>query len=128
MWAALFCGGLGLFLACVVWSRQPGLRVPPTVGYLAAGTFLAGGAALLLQAIGYTRAAMAPAFLAVAALAGVGGWVGFGPGTRRCGGSLSGLSFMPGELVCRVVFGSGAVLTGLIALVMLWPLLKGKQE
>jgi hypothetical protein len=38
------------------------------------------------------------------------------------------LQFLPGELVCRIVFGTGAVLTGLIALLMLWPLLTGKPK
>jgi hypothetical protein len=50
-------------LAYVVWSRQPGLLVPPVVGYLAAAAFGAAGLTLLLQARGYTRAATAPALL-----------------------------------------------------------------
>jgi len=117
LWAALLCFVVGLFLGYVVWSRQPGLQVPPPVGYLAAGAFIAAGATLLLQAYGAKRAQLITAFLLVAALAGVGGWIGFGPGSRRCEGT--GLvGFLPGELVCRVVFGAGAVLTGLIAVLM----------
>jgi len=38
VWAALLCGGVGLFLWYVVWMRLPGLRAPPVIGYLAAGT------------------------------------------------------------------------------------------
>jgi hypothetical protein len=128
LWAALLCGALGLFLIYVVWSRQPGLQVPPAVGYLAGGVFVAAGANLLLQARGYMRAAVVPAFLAVVALAGVGGWVGFGPGSRRCQGSLGGLPFVSGELVCRAVFGAGAVLTGLIAVLMLRSLVKSRPK
>ena len=124
-WAALLCGGLGLWLGYAVWSRQPGLQVPQEVGYLAARAFVAAGLTLLLQARGYTRAATAPAFLLVAALAGIGGWIGFGRGSRRCEASLGALAFVPRELVCRVVFGTGAVLTGLIAVLMLRSLLKG---
>jgi hypothetical protein len=128
LWAALLCVALGLFLSSVVWSRQPGLRVPPVVGYLTAGAFLAAGATLLLQVRGARRAQQLTAFLLVTALAGIGGWIGFGPGSRRCEGSLGLLSFVPGELVCRWVFGTGAVLTGLIAVFMLRPLFKGRAD
>lgn len=124
--AGVLCSGLGVFLTYIVWSRQPGLQVPPAVGYLAAGAFLAAGATLLLQARGAQRAQQITAFLLVAALVGIGGWIGFGPGSRQCGGSLGFLQFVPGELVCRGVFGAGAVLTGMIAVLMLRPLLKGK--
>jgi hypothetical protein len=128
LWAALLCGSLGLFLIYVVWSRQPGLRVPPAVGYLAGGVFVAAGTTLLLQASGYMRAAVVPAFLTAVGLAGVGGWIGFGPGSRRCQGGLGDLPFVPGELVCRAVFGVGAVLTALIAVLMLRSLVKSKPK
>lgn len=128
LWAALLCGGVGLFLGQLVWSRQPGLRVPPAVGYLTAGVFLAAGATLLLQARGARRAQQVTAFLLVAALAGIGGWIGFGPGSRQCEGSLGFLSLVPGELVCRGVFGAGAVLTGLIAVFMLRALFKSRAD
>jgi hypothetical protein len=117
--AALVCIGLGFWLAYVVWSRQPGLRVPPAVGYLAAGSFAAAGISLFLQGAGFARAAGVPAILAAAALAGIGGWIGFGPGSRRCGGSVGNIPFIPGQWICRLVFGAGAVLTGLIVLLML---------
>jgi hypothetical protein len=124
MWAGLFSLGLGLFLIYVVYSDQPGLTVPPVVGYLAAATFIFAGATLLLQAGGYAGAATVTALLLVAALAGVGGWIGFGPGPRSCGGNVGGLLFLPGDSVCRIVFGAGAVLTGFIALMMLQSLSK----
>jgi hypothetical protein len=117
--AAFGCIAIGCWIGYVVWSRQPGLQVPPGVGYLAASCFLSAGVSLVLQARGFTRAAILPAILVAAALAGIGGWVGFGAGTRRCGGSLDGLAFLPGELTCRVVFGAGAILTGGIVLLML---------
>jgi hypothetical protein len=119
LWAALLSGGVGLWLAYVVWSRQPGLLVPPVVGYLAAAAFGAAGLTLLLQARGYARAATAPALLVVVALAGIGAWVGFGPGSRRCEAGIGVVPFVPGEVVCRAVFGAGAVLTGLIAVLMI---------
>ena len=126
--AGVLCSGVGIFLSYVVWSREPGLQAPPAVGYLAAGAFLAAGATLLLQVRGAQRAQQVTAFLLVATLVGIGGWIGFGPGSRRCGGSLGFFQFVPGELVCRGVFGAGAVLTGLIAILMLRPLFKGRAD
>jgi hypothetical protein len=128
LWAALLCGSVGLFLWYVVWMRLPGLRVPPVIGYLAAGTFIAAAVTLLLQARGYTRIAMVPAFLLMATLTGIGGWLGFGRGSRSCEGGFGELLFVPAEMVCRVAFGAGAVLTGLGALLMLQTLHKGKIE
>jgi hypothetical protein len=128
LWAALLSGGVGLTFGYMVWARRPGLLVPPGVGYLAAGSFIAAGLTLLLQAWGHARVALVPAFLLVAAMAGIGGWVGFGPGSRRCESGLGALHFVPGELVCRAVFGAGAVLTGLIALLMVRELLTGKRR
>jgi hypothetical protein len=125
--AALVCLGLSLWIAYLVWFRQ-GLRVPPAVGYLAAGSFAAAGISLFLQGAGFARAAAVPAMLAAAALAGVGGWIGFGPGSRRCGGSIGGIPFIPGEWVCRLVFGAGAILTGLIVLLMLRSLLRSDES
>ena len=122
--AALVCALAGLWIAYVVWSRQPGLHGPPAVGYLAAGCFLAAGVSLFLQGTGFVRAAMVPAIFAVAALAGIGGWIGFGAGSRRCGGSLGGLAFLPAEWSCRFVFGAGAILTAGIVLLMLRSLFK----
>ena len=126
--AALVCLGLGFWLAYVVWSRQPGLRVPPAVGYLAAGSFAAAGISLFLQGAGFARAAGVPAILAAAALAGIGGWIGFGPGSRRCGGIVGNTPFIPGEWVCRLVFGAGALLTGLIVLLMLRSLFRTDES
>jgi hypothetical protein len=128
LWAALLCGGLSLFIVYIVWTRQPGLRVPPAVGYLAAGAFAAAAVTLLLQARGHARVAMVPAVLVMATMAGIGGWLGFGAGSRRCEGGIGELLFVPGEVVCRVAFGTGAVLTGLGALLMLQMLFKGKIE
>jgi hypothetical protein len=126
--AALLCLGLGFWIAYIVWSRQPGLRVPPAVGYLAAGSFAAAGISLFLQGAGFARAAGVPAILAAAALAGVGGWIGFGPGSLRCGGSIGDIPFLPGEWLCRLVFGAGALLTGLIVLLMLRSLFRTDES
>ena len=124
-WAGLLCSGIGLFLVIIMGHNQAALRVPLSIGYLSAGTFVLAGAALLLQAGGRERVASVFSFLTIAALAVVGGWIGFGPGPRGCEASLGGLPFLPEELVCRIVFGTGAVLTALIGLVLLWSIIRG---
>jgi hypothetical protein len=58
LWAALPSGGIGLWLAYVVWSRQPGLLVPPVVGYLAAAAFGAGAVLTGLIAVLMIRATL----------------------------------------------------------------------
>ena len=118
------CILIGGFLGYATWMR-PDPGIPPAVGVLAALVFGLAGAALLLQALGYTRTAVLPIFLLVVAMTGIGGWIGFGSGPRQCGGSLSGLPFVPSGLVCRAVFGGGALLTGVIALLILRSMFKG---
>ena len=127
-WAGLFCTGIGLFLMIVMGWNQAGLRVPISVGFLAAATFVLAGAALLLQAGGRERSASVFSLLTIVALAVIGGWIGFGPGPRGCEASVGGLSFLPEEMVCRIVFGTGAVLTGLIGLVLLWSIIRGSSR
>jgi len=124
MRAAFVCVLIGGFLGYATWMK-PDPGIPPAVRVLAALVFGLAGAALLLQALGHTRTAVFPIFLLVAAMSGIGGWIGFGSGPRQCSGSLSGLPFVPSELVCRAVFGGGALLTGVIALLILWSMVKG---
>jgi hypothetical protein len=126
-WAGLFCTGIGLFLMTIMGWDKAGLRVPSSIGYLAAAAFVLAGAALLLQAGGRERIASVFSFLTVAALAVIGGWIGFGPGPRGCEASMGGLSFLPEELVCRIVFGTGSVLTALIGLILLWSIIRGAR-
>jgi hypothetical protein len=104
--AGFVCILVGSVLGYAAWAR-PDPGIPPAVGVLAALVFGLAGVALLLQALGHTRTAVFPIFLLVAAMSGIGGWVGFGSGQRQCRGGLSGLPFVPSELVCRAVFGAG---------------------
>lgn len=124
--AGFVCILIGGVLGYLIRIR-PDPGIPPAVGVLAALVFGLAGVALLLQAFGYTRAAILPIFLLVAAMTGIGGWIGFGSGQRQCRGSLSGLPFLPSELTCRAVFGGGALLTGVIALLILRSMFKGSN-
>ena len=126
MGAGFVCVLLGGFLGYVTRMR-PDPGIPPAVGVLAALVFGLAGVALLLQALGYGRTAVLPIFLLVAAMTGIGGWIGFGSGPRQCRGGLGGLPFLPSELTCRAVFGGGALLTGVIALLILRSMFTGSN-
>lgn len=124
--AALLCFAIGLYLWYSVWSRDPGWRVPPPIGYLCAGMFLAAGANLVLQLRGAVRAQVMTAFLIAAAMAGVAGWISLGTGPRQCTGSIGFLTFLPAESLCRGAFGVGALLMAAMAVFILRELLKAK--
>ncbi len=122
--AALLSFGLALALAYIARTATAQLRAPTGVVYLAAATYAAAGAALVLQALGHLRAQAGPVFLMGAGMTGIAGWVAFGPGPRRCQASLGGFGFIPPELLCRAAFGIGALLLGLILWLMLRPLVR----
>lgn len=95
------------------------------------GTFLCGllaaamGVFILLMGLGVVpvdpRTVHAPMWIAsaAAALASIGSWVVFGPGSRTCSGTgMFLLSREAGETVGRIVFGFGALLTWLITLAL----------
>ncbi len=126
--AALLCLAVALAIGYIAWAAPAGLRAPPSVIYLAAATFAAAGATLLLQALGYARAQAVPAFLMGLGLTGVGAWVAFGAGSRQCQASFGGIGFLPPELACRVAFGIGTLFTGGVAVLMLRPLFSRKPD
>jgi hypothetical protein len=124
----VLCLGLALTLVYVAKAGRAHLRAPPGVVYLGAATYGAAGATLLLQALGHLRAQAVSAFLIGAGMTGVAGWVAFGPGPRRCQASFGGLGFIPPELLCRTMFGIGALLLGVIAWLMLRTVLTRQPE
>jgi hypothetical protein len=128
LWASLLCLGVAFALCYLPWANPVGLRAPPAVIYLAAVTFAAADATLLVQALGYRRAQAVPAFVMGVGLTGVGAWVAFGPGSRPCQASFGGVSFLPPELACRLAFGIGTLFTGVVALLMLRPLWSRKPD
>lgn len=90
------------------------IQGPPWLGFVAGGTFVAAGLAIIAG----PRALLVNSLFAILALAGLaalGNWVAFGAGERVCSGSLE-LPWLWGEgdfsgLACRIPFGLGAVIT-----------------
>ncbi len=99
---------VGLIAAFAIHARPEGLRVPAWVAYAAALAFVLAG--LVIVAI-ETRRARLYAWLVVGLLAAMfapAAWLAFGPGARACTLSIGG--FASPELMCRSIFGFGAIM------------------
>lgn len=111
---------IGLNIHAALHARHP-LTSEDFIGAFAATIFVFGGALLALPP---ERAALQRlvATLLVTTFALTLDWVAFGPGTRQFGGGISlgviGIGFPPGEILGRTVFGIGAVVLDIVAVVM----------
>lgn len=126
--AAAVCVAAGAWIIYGVGADPSRLRAPAAIAYLAGGVFVAAAVALWLQALGHLRAARVPVLLLVTGMAAIGGWIGFGPGRRECQAGDEMLAFLTGEGACRAVFGTGALFTAAIALVLLRSLVRDGRQ
>jgi hypothetical protein len=138
---AIACGLLAaimglLFILMALGIIAPGGKSATDsrwIGLIVGLTFLLGGIAVVIQT--FARATpdgdLPPGtpmwirgilfFLAlaiVASLAAIGTWVAFGPGEREFNGSIPFLPTWLNEPLGRTVFGTGAILTWIILIVM----------
>ena len=136
----LIAGGAGLFFVLVGLGIVPppggtkALHAPLWVVFCAGLTFLLGGGALLLHLMSGAKPtdddfpAGAPQwmrvvrYLAMVAIfvsfAAIGSWVAFGPGDRAFTVSVPFGSGPASEIVGRVAFGIGAIITWLCTIVV----------
>ena len=121
---AMTAMGLGIVALGVVYLVQdPRKLVSGEVAALPAGVaFAAGGAMLALpERLVRTRALVGA--LLITAFALTGDWIAFGPGERQFSGGFSSgpvaVHLSPGETLGRVVFGIGAVIMDVLA-VLVW--------
>jgi hypothetical protein len=113
--AAALCG-MGALLLYHAVREDPRLNVPPLVAMaLAVGLFLA-AAAVVARATHRDRVIPGLVALVLVSFAITGAWIGFGPGERSCSGTIGGASSRRGGTECRVVFGSGSLVTAAMAL------------
>jgi hypothetical protein len=113
--------GIGVAFMVNIGS-QPG-DAPAWVGDVCAAAFFCAGLALVAQARGWTLLNRLAGLCAVFALLVPGFWVVVGGDPSRCsvGLALGSLSLEGADgLLCRSVFGFGALLTVAIALVFAW--------
>jgi hypothetical protein len=94
---------------------------PVWLGYVAGGTFVLTGVAIVCQEKGYTNTFNWLVLGVLISLFSIGAWIAFGPGARVCGVTLPGFRSLAGGLVCRSAFGLGASMVGAMAV---WQLVR----
>ena len=109
--AGLAIGGL---IAVVVTLHPEGLNTPRWVAYLASSAFALAGCSSLAH--GYKRASLAEGCVALvlSAFLIIGLWITFAPGAHQCGGGITGLGFAASDASCRVAFGIGSIVVGVM--------------
>jgi hypothetical protein len=137
----LFAAAMGAFIvagACNLLGLDlhPEKDTPSWIGICAGLVFVAGGFAVILQSLPAAKpmpdgslspdaprwvqgACFALGLSIVGGLAAIGLWVAFGPGERHFSMSIGFGSGPANEMLGRVVFGFGAVLTCLMFLAFL---------
>lgn len=96
--------------------RAPGLHVPPVIAWISGAVFLLGAVAVLKQMRGAQTTVDGLAPLILAGLTAIGAWISLSP---DAGGCTAGVSDWPAVEVsglgCRIPFGIGALITGMMA-------------
>lgn len=125
-WLGVLSGlvGVGILLmaADVVPIDPAKLHAPRWVLGLCGVVFLCVGALVWSNRYGAAWMKDAVAFVMIASMAVMGTWVAIGPGERDFSGAVGiGPFALAGELpLGRIVFGVGAAMTWLVALIPLW--------
>lgn len=96
--------------------RDPSLRVPLVIAYLCAGVFLTGAFAVWQQIVGGPTRGHGAAVLILAGFTIMGGWVALSPNAGGCTVGVNGAGTSTSGLACRVPFGVGALISGLMTI------------
>jgi hypothetical protein len=106
--------GAMLIRAAIV--RDPGLHVPPIVAYVAAAVFFMGAIAVAKQLAGFHSTVDGLAPLILAGLTAIGAWIALSPDSGGCSiGASDGPAMEASGPACRIPFGIGALITGMLA-------------
>ncbi len=96
--------------------RDPALHVSPVVAFITAAVFFMGAVAVLKQLLGVQSDVDGLAPLILAGLTAIGGWIALSPESGGCSMSADdGPGVEVSGLGCRIPFGIGAFLTGMMA-------------
>ena len=116
----------GVFVMVMVGSHPQGLRAPAWIGYAAGCAFILAGLTLVAGALRAPALQRWLGFAVAISLFTVSLWVAFGPGDRACALSMSFIQSVAPDAICRGAFGLGAVLVGLLIVVMLRRMLQAR--
>ena len=107
--AVLFAGA-GLVLAQQAWVASPRVHVPPGIAYVVVAVLFAAALMITLQVLGFTQWNDLLAAVLLGAITVEMLWFAVGSGPRPCRVGL----WRPPEGVCRVTWGVGALICGLL--------------
>jgi hypothetical protein len=107
----------GVLTALLVYTHPEGLEAPAWVAYAACIAFVFAGLSIVASSAAHSRAQTWLAIGCMAAMAVPGMWIAFWPGPRVCSVSIPFASGAVQGGVCRVAFGSGAVI---VAVFVVW--------
>jgi len=114
----------GLLTAAVIYLRPEGLHVPAWVAYVACAAFVFAGLTIIAHEFALRRTHAWLVVACVASLLVPGAWIAFGPGVRECSVSGPFLSGIGSDLLCRGVFGLGAVIVAALLVWIVWRALR----
>ena len=120
-----FSTTVGLLTAAMIYLHPEQLHVPAWVAYAACAAFVFAGLTIVAYEFALHRT---HAWLAAACTAGLlipGAWVAFGPGVRACSVAVPFFSGVGSDLLCRGVFGVGAVI---VAALLVWAVLTALRQ
>ena len=131
--------GMAAFLFWLGYAKPPGLKVPYFIAYLCSFTLGMSALALATRISGRTAANHLFAALTLLGFAAAGGWIALSPvGAQQCkvGFGRSHLDAArhtvdASPTACRIVFGSGAVVTLLLAawaLALWWQMRRAARQ
>jgi hypothetical protein len=110
---------VGSVLMAIYGRPAPG--APQWVAYAGSAVFLFLGVALAGQAFGLSRVVKSVVPFVPISMATIATWIGFAPGERRCGGSISFLGIGgSGPADCKLDFAIAAILLWLFIVLVIW--------
>jgi len=115
----------GLLTAAVIYLHPDNLHAPTWVAYAASSAFVFAGLTIKAYEFELHRVHVWLAVACIAALLVPGAWVAFGPGARKCSVALPSFCTVGSDLLCRGVFGLGAII---VAPLLVWAVMRALRQ
>lgn len=111
---------IGLGMMVMISVSPEGLNAPMWVVQIACAAFVFAGLSMLGQVFGLTILSRLSALGVVYCLCAPGMWIAFDPLPKDCSVSTAFFATTGTDILCRTVFGAGAVITLICALAATW--------
>jgi len=123
--ASLFLVACGM--AVLIHTHPERLKAPEWVALLAVGLLGFAGICVAAQALRLDRLVRWVVCVLLGAMAVVPAWIALGPGSRQCTMVSLGVRSATPEVVCRGVFGAGAVVLAVLFMVAVGGALRARR-